>query len=130
EQARALRPSLVWNEDNPERLLRAIEEARSGTLTAKKPAAIDVGSEDAPAARSQQECQTLLREGRQQLKQSKFDEVSVILKRVRGYHAAKYGLFDDTPDKLQNDMARIRIKKDREESGHVLTQARQAFDEG
>ncbi len=142
EQARALKPALAWNEDNPERLLRAIQDIRSRTVASKPAMPVKtvartserektaVNDEDAAPAQSQQECSTLLREGRQQLKQGKFDEVRIILKRVRGYREAKYGLFDDSPDKLQNDLAKTRVKKDREASVHVLAEARTAYDEG
>ncbi len=142
EQARALRPSLTWSEDNPERLLRAIQDVRSRTVTstplvpAKTVARTiertdrDAKEGDEPAAASQQEALTLLREGRKQLTQGKFDEVRVTLKRVRGYRAGKYGLFDDSPDKLQTDLAKARAKKDREESVHVLAEARRSYEDG
>src|SRR5262249_49773085 len=95
-----------------------------GTAQAKPPAA------DEPAApRDAKEAQAMLRGARKLLADGKLDEVSDVITTARRYNGS-YGLFDDSPDKQQKDLARARVKHDKEESGRVMKEARKQYQAG
>src|SRR5262249_41341140 len=42
----------------------------------------------------------------------------------------KWGLFEDSPDKLLLDLRKARLKRDQEEAGRALAEARKLFEQG
>jgi hypothetical protein len=69
-----------------------------------------VQREELVQARSQKEAEQLLREARKQLAAGDLDDASITLKRIRAFRGGKFGLFEDSPDKLQADLIKARQK--------------------
>lgn len=135
DDARAYKPNLDWHEDNPERLLRAVLAAQNkDTTVAKLPPvqATPVKKLEVPstAAKTQAEATALTLEARQLLQAGKLDEAGEVLARARGFKGGKYGLFADSPDKVQADLGKARAKKDKDESARLLKEARQLYTTG
>ncbi len=140
-EARALKTNLGWWEDNPERLeadIRRIESARRRSEVAKsdvKPvSATTVVSTKSPAntgiPRTKQEAKDLLAQGRKQLDEGKLDDAARITQRVKALTSASWGLFEDSPDRLQINIDKAREKRDRAESVAVLAEARKLYERG
>jgi type II secretory pathway component GspD/PulD (secretin)/tetratricopeptide (TPR) repeat protein len=149
-QARSLKTNLSWWEDNPERVetdIHNIEAARrtgksvaaapasstpaasktSGTTTAKngetKPAMTGV-------PRTKKEAKDLLVQGRKQLDEGKLDDAAKTAQRIKALTTVSWGLFEDSPDRLQIDIDKARVKRDRAESVAVLAEARKLYEKG
>ncbi len=102
------------------------EKAR--TLRSGPPAATGkTGPKPAPKA-TKADAVALLRQGRQQLEQSKFDDALQTAQRIKTMTGVSWGLFEDSPDRLMQDVAKARAKHDREESGKVLAEARKLYE--
>src|SRR5262249_38648054 len=72
----------------------------------------------------------LLREGRALFKEGNLDEADRLSLRAAAVPGTRWGLFEDSPDKLRIDIQKARGRKDREEAKRLLIEARQAFDQG
>ncbi|MBI1913939.1 MAG: hypothetical protein HYS12_04275 [Planctomycetes bacterium] len=149
DAALARRPDLAFWEDNPERLKRDIQRAAGRTtdevsLVARKtpagtPADMSpaggqpvLGSAEPQQRKTpetQQEAETMLKEGRKLLAAGKLDDAAATAAAVEAF-SGHYGLFDDTPEKLATDTKKARTTRDRAEANKALKDARRAFDEG
>jgi type II secretory pathway component GspD/PulD (secretin) len=127
EAARAKHPELNWWEDNPEKVAADIEQAAK-KKGATEPAPASAEKTEKKAAATKGEAQSLLRHGREQLSAGKLDETAAIIQQVRALSGVRYGLFDDSPDKLQSDLNKARQKHDQETSIKVLAEARRAYE--
>jgi type II secretory pathway component GspD/PulD (secretin) len=130
-QARALKANLGYWEDNPDRLEADVRTA----MAARKPGApAATTTVKAPSnglvPRTKAEAKTLLEQGRAQLNKGNFDEASRTVQRVKALTTASWGLFEDSPDRLQIDIEKARVKRDREESVHVLADGRKLYEKG
>lgn len=123
EQARAIKASLNWWEDNPDRLLADILRAQSKT---KAPAE---GSAKTEVVKESEDPRQLLRRGRKMLLENKLDEATRLMLRAKAAPGAKWGLFEDSPEKLRAEIEKTQAKKDREESIKVLAEARKLFEQ-
>ncbi len=137
DQARALKPDLHWWEDNPEKVRGDIARAeqKSGTTVTRTslPAAAPTPA-TAAAARNQpqskEEAVALVKKGRVLLAENKLDEAAKECLKARAMASLSWGLFEDTPEKLRQDIEKARVKRDREESFKVLADARRLYEEG
>ncbi|MSR30090.1 MAG: hypothetical protein EXR99_01165 [Gemmataceae bacterium] len=123
DQAKTLKPSLNWWEDNPERIQSDILRAESKT--------VGTVSQETPGkpAKEQDDPRVLLRNGRKMMTESKLDEATRLMLRAKAVTNAKWGLFEDTPEKLRSDIERAQAKKDKDESARVLLEARKMFED-
>jgi type II secretory pathway component GspD/PulD (secretin) len=122
-QARLLKADLGFREDNPDRVLSDVKRAedRKARLDAKPGPAGKNPKEGAAAE---------LRKGRELLAQNKLEDAAKIAARIKAMKGVSWGLFDDTPDQLQTDVEKARIKRDRGESARVLAEGRRLFEKG
>jgi len=120
EQAKAMKPSLNWWEDNPERVQSDILRSEGKSLT-------EQAGKDAP--KETEDPRQLLRRGRKMLTENKTDEATRLMLRAKAAPGAKWGLFEDSPDKLRAEIEKLQAKKDKEESIKVLSEARKLFDQ-
>lgn len=120
EQAKAMKPSLNWWEDNPERVQSDILRSEGKSLTEQ------VGKE---VPKETEDPRQLLRRGRKMLTENKTDEATRLMLRAKAAPGAKWGLFEDSPDKLRAEIEKLQAKKDKEESIKVLSEARKLFDQ-
>lgn len=120
EQAKAMKPTLNWWEDNPERVQSDILRSEGKTLT-------EQAGKDAP--KETEDPRQLLRRGRKMLAENKTDEATRLMLRAKATPGAKWGLFEDSPDKLRAEIEKLQAKKDKEESVKVLSEARKLFEQ-
>ena len=113
---------LTFDEDTPDKVAAAINQAqpKSATAVAKKP------TDKALSAYTKPEAVALLNDGRNMLTGKKFEEAANIGAKVKAM-PLQWGLFEDNPDKLLQDVSRARVKHDQEESVVVLAEARKAL---
>jgi type II secretory pathway component GspD/PulD (secretin) len=135
-QARSVKASLGWWEDNPERLeadIRKIEQARKPAAKPVQETAANANAKPPAGSlvpRTKQEAKALLAQGRKELETGKLDEAARTAQRVKALTSASWGLFEDSPDRLQIDIEKARVKRDREESVRVLAEARKLYEKG
>ena len=120
EQAKAMKPTLNWWEDNPERVQSDILRSEGKSLT-------EQAGKDAP--KETEDPRQLLRRGRKMLAENKTDEATRLMLRAKAAPGAKWGLFEDSPDKLRAEIEKLQAKKDKEESIKVLSEARKLFEQ-
>ena len=120
DQAKAMKPSLNWWEDNPERVQSDILRSEGKSMT-------EQASKDAP--KENEDPRQLLRRGRKMLTENKTDEATRLMLRAKAAPGAKWGLFEDSPDKLRAEIEKLQAKKDKEESVKVLAEARKLFEQ-
>ncbi len=72
----------------------------------------------------------LLREGRILFKEGNLDEADRLSLRAAAVPGTRWGLFEDSPDKLRIDIQKARGRKDRDEAKRLLVEARQALERG
>ena len=111
DQAKAMKPSLNWWEDNPERIQSDILRSEGKSMT-------EQASKDGP--KETEDPRQLLRRGRKMLAENKTDEATRLMLRAKAAPGAKWGLFEDSPDKLRAEIEKLQAKKDKEESVKVL----------
>lgn len=83
-----------------------------------------------PAPADAKDAKGLLVQGRKALAQNKLEEAMELAMRARAVPGAKFGLFDDSPDRLRSDVAKARAKADQQEATKLLGQARKAYETG
>ncbi|MCI0378290.1 MAG: hypothetical protein L0215_11840 [Gemmataceae bacterium] len=118
-QAKDLRPNLEWWEDNPDRLLADVQRRASAKpMTAQKSG---VNPADA---------RILVKEARSLLQENRLEEADKLCQQAAGSTGIRWGLFEDTPDKLKNDIHKAKTKRDRDESARLLAEARKLHQMG
>ncbi len=119
EQAKAMKPTLNWWEDNPERV-------QADILRIEGKSSSEQAGKDTP--KETEDPRQLLRRGRKMLSENKIDEATRLMLRARAVPNAKWGLFEDSPEKLRAEIEKIQAKRDKEESVKVLMEARKLFE--
>ncbi|MCS6850562.1 MAG: hypothetical protein NZ700_05260 [Gemmataceae bacterium] len=116
QRAQKLKPQLEWREDTPEKLLADIQRASGGKET---------------ASADKTDPRFLLRKGRELFAAGKLDEARETAQRARlASQPSDWGLFEDSPDKLLNDIRKAQAKHDQEESARLLAEARRDLEKG
>jgi len=72
----------------------------------------------------------LLKQARTMMANGQLEEAEYAVTRARSASSVKYGLFDDTPDKVQTDLNKMRRKRDQAEGDRMLAQARKLYEQG
>jgi type II secretory pathway component GspD/PulD (secretin) len=140
DQARVLKPNLHWWEDNPEKVQSDIVKAEAKA----KPAVVQAAAKTTtPAAKTtpatpaeknkpltKDEAVALVKKGRTLLAENKIDDATKACLKARSTASLSWGLFEDSPEKLRQDIDKARVKRDREESAKVLADARRLYEEG
>jgi hypothetical protein len=129
DQANGLKPDLAWNEDNPDKLLADIDRIEKGPIQAAT-ARTGPPRQDAQAAATPVDAHTLLKQGRGLYSAGKLDEARERALLAQGAPDARWGYFEDTPDKLLKDIQKERQRRDQEESERLLAEARKQFEQG
>ncbi|HEY1379292.1 MAG TPA: hypothetical protein VGF55_20990 [Gemmataceae bacterium] len=115
-QAAAMKVTLpYWERDTPEKLLLDIG------IKATPP----VGMRPLPP-----DPRLLVKQGQEALKAGKLDEAQKLAQQAKTAPNFKWGLFDETPEKLLDEIKKTRDARDRAESAKVMTEARRMFDQG
>jgi type II secretory pathway component GspD/PulD (secretin) len=134
-RARDLSPTFGWWDDTPDKLQADVQRAlarRPATLPPTKPQTPEVmAKKDVPAKKdTPEDPRALLHQGRELYAAGKFDEAARCADRARQTGGARWGIFEDSPDKLQQDIDEARAQHDRDESVKLMAEARQRLGQG
>jgi type II secretory pathway component GspD/PulD (secretin) len=126
-QAVALKGNFHWWEDNPSKLVADVQHAMDKDKRYAAKEKTMVVSAKAPDG---EDPQTLLKNGRDMLNAEKYEEAEKLALQAQAAGKTNWGLFDDSPEKLLQDIRRTVVKHDQEESVRLLADARVLFDKG
>jgi type II secretory pathway component GspD/PulD (secretin) len=122
DQARGMKPELNWWEDTPDKVTADIRDMEAKKQPAKTGVAV---AENSPSSDPRQQ----LKQARDLLNAGKLEEAQTLAQKVNS-KPAHWGLFEDSPEKLMLDLRKARLKRDQEEAGHTLAEARKLFEQG
>jgi type II secretory pathway component GspD/PulD (secretin) len=156
QRARNLKPNLEWWDDTPDRVQTDIQRAQGNkdiaTAVAKVPSTaadkIDKGvkADKTPMVADKtdkgnktpepivepasKDPRVLVKAARDLLTAGKLDEAAKVVQKARSVASStRWGLFEDSPDKLQQEIDRARVQRDQEESVKVLAEGRKLFEQ-
>lgn len=115
-------------ERTPDDLIRELDR-RKGVNTAKPNDPPPVLPQPEPLPTSN-DPRVLLKHGRALLEKKKFDEADKVCNLAESATNARWGLFEDNPDKLRRDILTRRQSSDRDLSVKLMVEARQALTQG
>jgi type II secretory pathway component GspD/PulD (secretin) len=141
EKARDLKPDLNWWEDTPQKLLAdvsRVESAKAGK--AKTDAAVNdlaragkatgkTAAAPTAALKADADPRALLKLARAEFAKGRLDQAEKMGQQAAA-KGARWGLFEDTPEKLHIDIQKARTRRDREESVRLLAEARKLYGKG
>lgn len=126
EQAKALRPNLDWNERNPDRLLADIQRhSVTPVKTAKIP---PTGA--APSAGTPADARAWVKQARSALQQDKLDDAEKLIAKAAGVPGTRWGLFEDSPERLRGDLQEARTRQNRDRANKLMADARKLYGVG
>ncbi|MGE3805144.1 MAG: hypothetical protein AB7K24_10770, partial [Gemmataceae bacterium] len=136
-RARSLNVSYNWWDETPEKVAADIARAEA---TGGKPGAIAQVSNPprqgntAPKADDKKytrdDIKKMIADARKQLRSAKLDEAEQLAVKARTLAPTGWGLFEDSPDKLVQDIQKARVRQNKAESVRLLAEARQLLDKG
>ncbi len=133
DQARLKKSNLAWWEDNPNLVAAGIAEkeafagVRQASGTSQPGEAAGNATKQDLMSKRKEEAVNLLHKGRTLSNDGKLDEAMQCAIKARGLNV-KWGFFEDNPDKLQKDITKARIERDKAESYKVLAEARRLLE--
>ncbi|GBD36698.1 hypothetical protein HRbin36_01826 [bacterium HR36] len=116
----------------PEKLRQAIaaaEPAPTSDRIAAKPSAVSGPTPDAEPI-TRQNARDKLRHARQLFQAGRLEEAEALARRIRILPDCRWGLFEDTPDKLLSDIYKAREQSNQKQADALLAQARQKLEQG
>ncbi len=131
EQAARKKPTFEWWEDNPEKLMTDVRraEAKSSAPAAVVQAGVKPDDKAKPAETPAGDPRQQLQQARSLFSQGKLDEAKALAQKANVNPGAKWGLFEDNPEKLFVDIQKERVKRDKDESVKLLAEARKAYEQ-
>jgi len=120
DAAKALRPDLDWNERNPDRLLAEIR-SKTGTNT-NVAAATGAGT---PA-----DAKTWIKQARAALQKDQIDDADKLTVKAAAVTSVRWGLFEDSPERLRTDIQEARVRHNREQAAKLMVEARKLYAKG
>jgi type II secretory pathway component GspD/PulD (secretin) len=125
ENARKLHPELNWWEDTPEKLTDAIRQSEGVAQVQGRQPAKD-SSKPEPAGGDPR---VMLKQARQFYEAGKLDDAQSLAMRANS-KPTHWGLFEDSPEKLMQDIRQALEKAHQEESVRLLAEARKLYENG
>ncbi|MCS6976753.1 MAG: hypothetical protein NZM31_07035, partial [Gemmatales bacterium] len=113
-----------WEEHTPDKLKAAI--ARAEQSGSKKASAASSASTPMSAT----EAKAMVRNARKALDENNLDLAEDLAKQARLAQGVKWGLFEDTPDKVLADVAKAREGTNSERAAAMLAEARKLLEKG
>jgi type II secretory pathway component GspD/PulD (secretin) len=125
-KAKEMKVTFGPNEQTPDQLLQEIERHKENT----KPADLATApSKSAAESASKADPRALLRQGRSLLEKKKYDEADKLCNQAQAGNG-RWGLFEDTPEKLRRDIQRLRASSERDEAVRLMVEARKLLAQG
>ena len=122
EDAKSMNVQLDPLDPNPDRLLADIQRRSGGEKSYDAAALAKNGTPD--------DARRLVKEGRELLQKERIDDAEKACNVASAINNARWGLFEDSPTKLQADIQRVRSRIDRDQSTKLMTDARKLFASG
>ncbi len=121
-EARAYKQDLSWWDKNPDTLVAEIQRVEASRKTTGRPANIvpDKRADDPRA---------LVKKARDLYNAGNFAEAEKVALSVNNVGGVRWGLIEDSPEKLLTDIRKAVQKRDKEDSVKVLAEARRLYDE-
>lgn len=113
-----------WEEHTPDKLKAAIARAEQNGV--KQASAASASGKPMSAA----EAKAMVRNARKALEENNMDLAEDLAKQARLAQGVKWGLFEDTPDKVLADVAKTRESTNSERAAAMLAEARKLLDKG
>jgi type II secretory pathway component GspD/PulD (secretin)/tetratricopeptide (TPR) repeat protein len=114
-QAAAMHVSLpYWEADSPEKLLMEI----------------GVKTTPPPAQAMKADPHLLVKQGRDALKAGKVEDAQKLCLQAKAVPNVKWGLFEDTPDKVLDDVQKARATRDKTEAARLTAEGRRLYEQG
>ncbi len=117
EKAKATKSNLPWWDDTPERILGEIQRADAAINTVNDAAAKLTPPEQ-------------LKIARQMFASGKLEEAVEMVMKLKANQSARWGLFEDNPDRLRGEIEKALTKRNQGDSVKVLAEARKLFEAG
>jgi type II secretory pathway component GspD/PulD (secretin) len=134
-QAERLQVTLPpYEPHTPEKIRQAIAQAEQSQRAASnvsepaKPAPSTNPSDAEPVTR--QNARAKLKEARHLFEAGQLDQAESLARRIRVVPDCRWGLFEDTPDKLLADIYKARQEAHRQQADALLAQARRKLEQG
>ena len=116
-QVKDLNVELDRTELGPDQLLHEVQKKSVAASSPKMPKTPD-------------DSRALVKEGRLLLQKNKLDEAEVLCSQAAAVPNSRWGLFEDSPEKLRSDIQKAHALRDREESVKLLAEAHKLFAAG
>jgi len=124
-QAEELKADLHWWEElTPEKVKTEIARAEAQASLQGKAGATN------PDMLKPDEVRALLRDARKALAENQLDRAEELARQARLATQVKYGLFEDTPDRVLADILKAREAQHYEKATRLLAEARRKLDQG
>jgi len=118
----------------PDKIRQAIAQAEQSRQTSAPPATT-ANSPNAPSDSDsepirKENARAKLKQARQLFEAGRLDQAEALARRIRVVPDCRWGLFEDTPDKLLADIYKARQEEHRQQADALLAQARQKLEQG
>ncbi len=127
KKAKEMNATWAPGERTPDMLLQEIQKRKGITVAAPVDTAKPGPKAELPPANA--DARVLLKFGRTMLEKKKYEEADKACSQAHSANA-RWGLFEDTPDKLRKDIQKSRQSFDRDESVRLMGDARKLFAQG
>ena len=127
--ARDLPVNFRASEPNPDQMLAEIYRRENAARVAAGGKPGDVKG-NAPPAVKPQDARAMVRQARALVKKGEYEEAERLIALASETRPHGWGLFEDSPDKLQRDLIKLRGKRDRDKALLIMKDARKLFNEG
>jgi type II secretory pathway component GspD/PulD (secretin) len=116
-QAAAMKVNFpYWEKDTPEKLL-----ADLGVKASTAPTGMTAAKADP---------HVLVKQGQDALKAGKLDDAQKLAQQAKMTPNIKWGMFEETPEKLLDEVQKARATRDKAEAGRILAEGRKLYDQG
>jgi type II secretory pathway component GspD/PulD (secretin)/tetratricopeptide (TPR) repeat protein len=116
-QAAAMKVSFpYWEKDTPEKLL-----ADLGVKASPPPGGVAAMKADP---------HVLVKQGQDALKAGKLDDAQKLAQQAKMTPGIKWGMFEETPEKLLDEVQKARASRDKAEAGRTLAEGRKLYEQG
>jgi len=129
DKARSLKPELNWWEDTPDKIVTEIRQVEGSAAAAKSPYAGAYTPASTPTAYTPADPRSALKQARDLFNTGKIEEAERLAQQANT-GKVRWGLFEDSPDKLMADIRKTRGKRDQDESVQLLAEGRRLYEKG
>lgn len=114
----------------PEKIRQAIAAAERSTSNTDTTQPSPANARTSNETITRQNAREKLRQARQLFQAGKLDDAEALARRIRLIPDCRWGLFEDTPDKLLADIYKAREQANHKQADELLAQARQKLEQG